>query len=272
VLPSIPAATAQTIVTSPPYWGLRDYGEELQIGLEDTPEEYVGKLVAVFQECRRTLVPSGTLWLNLGDTYAGYHGNRKVPDHLAPSNKPGYRENQRKSTVGVSGLKQKDLVGIPWMVAFALRASGWYLRQDVIWSKPDGGPETAKDRPTTSHEHLFLLSVSPRYYYDGSAVREKPATPGGVGRSLRSVWTVPVAGGRSPHRSRMPAALVETCIRATSRAGDTVLDPFAGSGTTLRTAVLLGRRPLGIELVEEFAEHSRGRVILAQNAVSPEDE
>ena len=230
ILPTLPEESVQCCVTSPPYWGLRDYGTatweggevgcdhipkgkptwgegttntstlqgkasndnheregykgsicpkcgarriDSQLGLERTPEEYVQKMVEAFREVWRVLRKDGTLWLNLGDSYAGYHGNSKVPDNEAPSNKAGYIENMRESTANRNGLKPKDLVGVPWRVAFALQADGWYLRSDIIWAKPNPMPESVTDRPTKSHEYMFLLSKSERYYYDGEAIKEK---------------------------------------------------------------------------------------------------
>ena len=172
------AGSVQCVVTSPPYWGLRSYlgdGDPLkgsEIGSEPTPEEYVNSMVDVFREVKRVLRDDGVLWLNLGDSYAVYHGNSRVPDADAPSNKPGYTENQRSSTVGIGGLKAKDLVGIPWRVALALQADGWYLRSDVIWAKGSCMPESVTDRPTRSHEYVFLLTKNARYFYDADAVKE----------------------------------------------------------------------------------------------------
>src|SRR5690606_1492456 len=154
----LPDNSVHTCITSPPYFGLRDYGVDGQIGLEQTPDEYVSKPVEVFREVRRVLRDDGTLWLNLGDSYAGYHGNKNAAYCDAPSNKGGYFENQRASTVGLSGLKQKDLIGIPWRVAFALQADGWVLRQDIIWHKPNPTPESVRDRCTKAHEMIFLFS------------------------------------------------------------------------------------------------------------------
>lgn len=174
-LRTLPDQSVQCCVTSPPYFGLRDYGHDGQIGLEPTPDDFTAKLVEVFREVHRVLRDDGTLWLNLGDSYAGYHGNKNAAYDAAPSNKGGYFENQRASIVGLGGLKQKDLIGIPWRVAFALQADGWYLRQDIIWSKPNPMPESVRDRCTKAHEYLFLLSKSPRYYYDAEAVSEEVA-------------------------------------------------------------------------------------------------
>ncbi len=164
---------ANTCVTSPPYFGLRDYGAKGQIGLEKSPEEYIAALVEVFARVRDVLADNGTLWVNIGDSYAGYHGNKNAKYEDAPSNKDGYFEGQRESTVGRHGLKQKDLIGIPWMLAFALRADGWYLRQDIIWHKPNPMPESVTDRCTKAHEYVFLLSKKPKYYYNHEAIMEE---------------------------------------------------------------------------------------------------
>jgi len=181
-------ASVHCCVTSPPYWGLRDYGIPGQIGLEETPAQYIEAMMPVFDEVWRVLREDGTLWLNLGDSYIGYHGNREVTD-VSPSDKPGYRENMRLSSVGADGLKNKDLAGIPWRMAFALQERGWYLRCDCIWAKPNPMPESVKDRPTRSHEYLFLLSKSPRYYYDAEAAREPIAalTYGAAQQSISSL-------------------------------------------------------------------------------------
>ncbi len=166
---------AQMCVTSPPYFGLRDYGHPGQIGLEQTPEQYVAAMVEVFRCVKDVLADDGTLWLNIGDSYAGYHGNKNAAYDAAPSNKGGYFENQRKTLVNHNGIKNKDLIGIPWMLAFALRADGWYLRQDIIWSKPNPMPESVRDRCTKAHEYVFLLSKSDRYYFDHEAIKEPVA-------------------------------------------------------------------------------------------------
>jgi len=287
-------ASVHTCVTSPPYYGLRDYGCEGQIGLERTPDEYVAALVDVFREVRRVLRDDGTLWLNLGDSYAGYHGNSRVADADAPSNKPGYTENMRASTVGMGGLKQKDMIGIPWMVAFALRADGWYLRSDIIWSKPSCMPESVKDRPTRAHEYVFLLSKSPSYYYDADAVREPfaestltespirereagsafvdgtpgrrkqfggtNAMPNPKGRNRRSVWTVATQPFAEAHFATMPPALAEPCILAGSGVDGVVLDPFGGAGTTALVARRNGRRFVHIELNPEYMAIAKRRL------------
>ena len=170
-LRTLPDQSVQCCVTSPPYWGLRDYGVPGQIGLESSPQEYVAALLPIFQEVKRVLRADGTLWLNLGDSYIGYHGNKRAHGSAAPSDKDGYREN-RATSVGANGLKNKDMAGIPWRVAFALQDAGWYLRCDCIWAKPNPMPESVQDRPTRAHEYLFLFSKSERYYYDHEAVKE----------------------------------------------------------------------------------------------------
>jgi DNA modification methylase len=237
------------VVTSPPYFGLRDYGHDGQIGLEETPDAYVAKLVDVFREVRRVLRDDGTLWLNIGDSYAGYHGNKNAAYDSAPSNKGGYFENQRKTLVNHEGIKNKDLIGIPWRVAFALQADGWYLRQDIIWHKPNPMPESVRDRCTKAHEYIFLLSKSERYYFDSDAMQE-PATSGATGnaatfkregskreqtipgqaygthrqereevaynetRNRRSVWTVATRPYKGAHFATFPPDLIRPCILA----------------------------------------------------------
>ena len=257
----IPLASdsVQCVVTSPPYWGLRDYGATDQVGLESSPKGYVAKLVSVFRDVRRVLRDNGTWWLNLGDTYTGV-GN---------------------------GLKQKDLVGIPWRVAFALRADGWYLRSDIIWNKTNPMPESVTDRPTKSHEYLFLLTKSPRYFYDAEAIEEpaswerwgdqtekkahtgKAAHLGGktIGeltirdkKNKRSVWTITTQPYSEAHFATFPEKLVEPCILAGSREGDVVLDPFVGSGTTLRVAKNGNRIGVGMDINEEYLDMAKARI------------
>ena len=189
------------VVTSPPYFGLRDYGHDGQIGLEASPEAFVAKLVEVFREARRVLRDDGTLWLNLGDTYAGYHGNKNASYEDAPSNKGGYFENQRKTLVNHNGIKNKDLIGIPWRVAFALQADGWYLRQDIIWHKPNPMPESVRDRCTKAHEYIFLLSKSERYYFDSEAMQE-PAAKWAAGSEFHTGKTGAHQLGRASTKPR----------------------------------------------------------------------
>jgi len=336
-LRSLPDCSVQTCVTSPPYFGLRDYGVDGQIGLEQTPDAFVAELVAVFREVRRVLRDDGTLWLNLGDSYCstdkwgggGNVGKNTVaPDGSVPS------WQVREKRPHIDGLKPKDLIGIPWRVAFALQADGWYLRQDIIWSKPNPMPESVRDRCTKAHEYLFLLSKSPRYYYDADAIAEalapasierlgqptldqqagsdrvpgktngamkavvKPPRIGGskygdddrdeartksgnewtgVGRgqrerkgcpnelanatrNKRSVWEVATQPFKEAHFATFPPALIEPCILAGSRPGDTVLDPFGGAGTTGLVADRFQRHAILCELNPAYAEIARNRI------------
>jgi DNA modification methylase len=293
VLKTMPAQSINTCVTSPPYWGLRDYGVDGQLGLEPTPTEYVANLVEVFREVRRVLRDDGTLWLNLGDSYNGTRMNR--------SGQHGYKDgrsnrDKRFSVGGVEGLKPKDLVGIPWRVAFALQADGWYLRSDIIWHKPNSMPESVTDRPTKAHEYIFLLTKSRRYFYDADAIREphaeasiarwsdggedtdntkyrkeRPDTSVGnlrngsnplhpAGRNKRTVWTVPTQPFPEAHFAVFPPALITPCILAGCPVGGTVLDPFAGSGTTLLVATQHRRKSIGIELNPEYIEIAKRRL------------
>lgn len=360
----LPPESVQTVVTSPPYFGLRDYGVDGQIGLEETPEEYVGKLVQVFRGVREVLRPDGTVWLNLGDSYNGSGG--AGGDYY----EGGLKEGQpRYPGRRVDGLKPKDLIGIPWRVAFALQADGWYLRSDIIWAKPNPMPESVTDRPTKAHEYIFLLSKSPRYYYDAEAIKEPLARPeellrktpavfGGrnkhkgygtrkhsgneyvgtyTGRNRRSVWTIATQPFPEAHFATFPEKLVEPCIlagtspkacptcgapwervverdvlpppdrvnnnpfkhaanthhgeqgstlrnivrrqtvgwRPTCSCSDNdgsgkciVLDPFAGSGTTLLVAERLGRQAVGIEINPEYVEMAKRRLSKVQLSMS----
>jgi len=338
VLAALPAGSVQACVTSPPYWGLRDYGAEGQIGLEESPDAYVAALVAVFAEVRRVLRDDGTLWLNLGDSYAGH----SLPGWRAGNEAKNGGVSNKNGVGHVPGMKPKDLVGIPWRVAFALQADGWYLRSDIIWSKPNPMPESVTDRPTKAHEYLFLLAKSQRYFYDADAIAEPSVTPGdtrhlrldrtqiearqggdsrlttgnptGTSRNARSVWEIATQPFPEAHFATFPEALPRRCILAgTSEAGEcsmcgtpwqrqtertpmvidrssrthskghtrssgtmlepptsvttgweaactcdvpphpqTVLDPFAGSGTTALVARKHGRRSIGIDLSEEY--------------------
>ena len=337
-LRSIPKGSVQTCVTSPPYWGLRDYGtsawvggdnncehiddetktkimgnpefnknrpsreatkvkgyyykeickncgairEDNQIGLENSVDDFVEALCIVFDEVWRVLAEDGTLWLNLGDSYAGNNSRSSNNGRAGFGNK---REGIFSKTG--DGLKSKDLVGVPWRVAFALQARGWYLRSEIIWAKPNPMPESVTDRPTKSHEHIFLLSKSAKYFYDHEAIKEEGVIPAGTKaakgskerfnesgvnsrppeykiydgmRNKRDVWTVPTKGYAGAHFAVYPTALIEPCILAGSREGDTVLDPFSGSGTTGMVALRNGRNYIGTELNPEYAEISRQRI------------
>ena len=247
VLETLPSGSVRTCVTSPPYWGLRDYevSREEQIGAEETPDEYVAKLVKVFEQVARVLSEMALFGLIWGTRITS--GNR--PWRAADRKNPAREMNYRPPTP--EGLKPKDLVGIPWRVAFALQEAGWYLRSDIIWHKPNCQPESVRDRPTQSHEYLFLLAKSLRYYYDTEAARE--AALGGGGRNRRSVWSIPTEPTREGHFATFPPALVEPCVQAGSEEGDVVLDPFFGSGTVGSVANEMGRRFVGIELRPEYA-------------------
>lgn len=308
--------SVQCVVTSPPYWGLRDYGVDGQLGLEKTPEEYVENMVEVFREVKRVLKDDGTLWLNLGDSYNGASSNR--------SGQNGYNDgrenrNKRYSVGGCKGLKPKDLVGIPWRVALALQADGWYLRQDIIWHKPNPMPESVKDRCTKAHEYIFLLSKSAKYYYDADAIKTPlkdqsirrllqdiesqkgsdrvPGKTNGTMKAVggkdwqsnmadsglkikghkgyfdkdgnpicgpmanrKSVWKINTKPYKEAHFAVFPPELPELCIKAGSREGDVVLDPFFGSGTTGWVAQKLRRKWLGIELNSEYIEIANKRL------------
>jgi site-specific DNA-methyltransferase (adenine-specific)/site-specific DNA-methyltransferase (cytosine-N4-specific) len=253
VLRALPEASVHACVTSPPYWGLRDYGVAGQIGAERTVEHYVASLISVFREVRRVLRPSGTLWLNIGDSYTS--GGRTWRD--ADKKNPARGMTYRAPTP--AGLKPKDLIGIPWKLAFALQADGWYLRSDIIWSKPNPQPESVKDRPTRAHEYVFLLSKSERYFYDADAVKE-PAVDGRSKRARRSVWTIQSEPLREAHFATFPPKLVEPCVLASTKRGEVVLDPFFGSGTVGVVAEALGRSYVGIELNEDYADIARRRL------------
>ena len=266
-LRDVPDNSVQTCITSPPYWGLRDYGHDSQLGLESSPEKYVENLVRVFRHVWRVLSDDGTLWLNLGDTYHSAGNRSQSPDKF-------YDGGRVLGTVAIDksikDLKPKDLVGIPWRVAFALQADGWYLRQDIIWAKPNPMPESVTDRCTKSHEYLFLLSKSPRYFYDYEAIKEKAVTSGRVHRgsnftvsdkrNKRSVWTIPTKPFKGAHFAVMPEALVEPCVLAGSAEGDTVLDPFTGSGTVGVVALRHGRNFIGCELNPDYATIAQMRI------------
>ena len=250
----LPAGSVQTVVTSPPYWSLRDYDVSQQIGCDDGLGEYVKSIVVAFDQIRRVLTDDGTVWLNVGDSYTS--GNRK---YRAPDRKNRARAMSVRPPTPV-GLKPKDLIGVPWRLAFALQDAGWWLRSEVIWYKPNAHPESVRDRPTKAHETVFLLSKSQDYFYDVSAVT------GPNGRRLRTMWDINTeprrreSGGIDDHPAVMPMALARRCIRITSRPGDVVLDPYAGSGTTLLAAKELGRNWVGIELKPEYVELIKRRI------------
>lgn len=289
-LRKLPDNSVDSCVTSPPYFNLRDYGVEGQIGLEDIPEEYISRLVEVFREVRRIQKPEGSLWVNIGDSYAGsMKGAANYPE-----NAMNYKQGTNRGTLGVativkkySGYKRKDLIGIPWMLAFALRADGWYLRQDIIWHKPSVMPESVLDRCTKAHEYIFLLSKSPKYYFDSSSISEPCVTcdssvrnrdetklnntPGRTKmqglktnhytrRNKRSVWTVSTVPFKEAHFATYPEKLVQPCIMAGCPEGGIVLDPFMGSGTTGLVAKKLGRNYIGFELNPDYAKMAERRI------------
>jgi len=250
ILKALPDGIAQTVVTSPPYWSLRDYGIEGQLGLEASVHDFIEALAELFDDVRRVLAKDGTLWLNIGDSYTS--GNR---GWRAPDRKNVARAMETRPPTP-DGLKPKDLIGVPWRLAFALQERGWYLRSDLVWNKPNAQPESVTDRPTRSHEYLFLLSSSERYRYDVDAVR------GPNERRLRSVWDLNTQPSREAtgHFATFPESLAERCIRIASQPGDLVLDPFVGSGTTALAAARLGRRFVGCELNPEYVELARRRL------------
>jgi DNA modification methylase len=290
-LKKLPEKSVNTCITSPPYYGLRDYGNDEQIGLEETPAAFIQKLVDVFREVKRVLQDDGTLWVNIGDSYSSHKDCKSIGQTLA---KGTSREDAHVMELGKSrvrdskmlksqGLKNKDLIGIPWMLAFALRADGWYLRQDIIWHKPNPMPESVTDRCTKAHEYIFLLSKSPKYYYDADAIREdikmevgetvrfrerktdKPFGDRNVdtqqgevtydeikGANKRSVWTVTTKPFSEAHFATFPEDLIVDCIKAGCPRDGIVLDPFMGAGTTALVARSHNRNYIGFELNPEY--------------------
>lgn len=255
VLHDFPAGHFQCVVTSPPYWGLRDYGIGGQIGAETSVGAYIEDLVRLFRETRRTLADNGTLWLNIGDSYTS--GGRTWRD--ADEKNKGRAMDYRPATP--DGLKAKDLIGVPWKLAFALQADGWYLRTDIVWNKPNCQPESVKDRPTRSHEYIFLFSKSERYYYDSEAIMEAAQDRRQKAKNRRTVWNINTEPYPGSHFAVYPRALVKLCVAAGSRVGDRVLDPFFGSGTTGVVCNEIGRSCIGIELKPEYAELARERLL-----------
>lgn len=236
----LPSNFFRCCITSPPYWGLRDYGTEGQIGAEDNPNDYIRRLVEVFEQVRRTVTEDGTFWLNIGDSYTSGNRSYRAPDKKNPIRAMSYRARTP------AGLKPKDLIGIPWRLAFALQDSGWYLRSEIIWEKPNCMPESVKDRPTRCHEYFFLFSKSLKYYYDYQSVKE------GNGRNRRTVWSIPTEPFPGAHFATFPPKLIEPCILAGSEPGDWILDPFFGSGTVGVVCEQQQRKYVGIELNPEY--------------------
>lgn len=289
------------VITSPPYYGLRDYGTDGQFGLEETPEQFVENLVTLFREVRRAMKDTGTLWLNLGDSYAGNNSQ------ASNNGRAGYGNPREKVVNRMSdGLKPKDLIGIPWMVAFALRADGWYLRQDIIWHKPNPMPESVTDRCTKAHEYIFLLSKSQRYFYDLDAIRERAETSGerptlesryqngepkrhglkgasqcGAGgfgvdsngmRNKRSVWTVNTKPFKGAHFATFPEDLIEPCVLAGCPKGGLIYDPFGGAGTTSKVAVKHGRDYILSEINPDYIKIAEKRIrdfVIVQGTPDP---
>ncbi len=270
-LKGIDDGIVQTCITSPPYFGLRDYGCGDQIGLEENPEAFVAGLVDVFREVKRVLRDDGTLWLNLGDSYAAARGGTHQPaetlaggiggktlggEKVNRDRCDGYNPSRNAKAIG---LKHKDLIGIPWRVAFALQAGGWYLRQDIIWHKPNPMPESVTDRCTKAHEYIFLLSKSQKYFYNADAIKE-PTSGMDDRRNKRSVWPINTATYKDAHFATYPPALITPCVLAGSRPGDIVLDPFTGAGTTALVAKENSRRFIGCELNPEYLEIAKNRI------------
>ena len=277
---------ARMCVTSPPYYGLRDYGgEDSQIGMEQSPQEYIQQLVEVFRLVRDNLTDDGTLWVNIGDSYYNYRSDGNYPKQTVSKTRQDLPTKTPVRGNKLEGLKSKDLIGIPWMLAFALRDDGWYLRQDIIWHKPNPMPESVKDRCTKSHEYIFLLSKNKNYYYNNEAIKEpakdwgtrdrsngKYHNPGtglaphsGLSKSYdrknkRSVWTVTNKPYKGAHFAVFPPDLIEPCILAGSEENDIVLDPFMGSGTTAMLAKKHNRKYIGCELNEDYASLQSDRI------------
>lgn len=253
--------TFQCCITSPPYWGLRDYDYDEQIGAEEKIEDYINNLVDVFREVRRTLRTDGSLWLNIGDSYTSGGRKWRAPDKKNEGRAMNYRPETPE------GLKPKDLIGVPWRLAFALQADGWYLRSEIIWNKPNCQPESVKDRPTRSHEHIFLLTKSDKYFYDHEAVKEPAIVNGknnGKQKNRRDVWNINTEGFSGAHFAVFPSQLVRLCMLAGSSPDTTVLDPFFGSGTVGAVAIETGRKCIGVEMKEEYAEIARDRISTVQ--------
>ncbi len=248
VLKKLPSEVFQTCVTSPPYWSLRDYGIAGQIGLEHSLQDYLRNLVAVFEEVRRVLRDDGTLWLNIGDSYTSGNRRWRAPDRKNPERAMDVRPPTP------DGLKPKDLIGVPWRLAFALQEAGWYLRADIVWNKPNCQPESVKDRPTRSHECVFLLTKSERYLYNQGEVR------GPNNRNVRTVWDINTEPCPLAHGAVFPRSLIKPCLALGSCPGDLVLDPFLGSGTTGVVAIEMGRRFVGIELNPEYVSIAEDRL------------
>ncbi len=254
ILSRLPKESFQCAVTSPPYWGLRDYDIEGQIGLEEFLPQFINKLVSVFREVHRVLKPDGVFWLNIGDGYTSGNRRWRAPDKKNPARAMSVRPDTPEE------LKPKDLLGIPWRLAFALQQDGWYLRSDIVWNKPNAMPESVKDRPTRSHEYVFMFTKSEKYYYDYEAVKEQRGDGKGA-RNRRSVWDVNTEPSKEAHFATFPAGLVEPCILAGSREGDYILDPFFGAGTVGVVAERLRRNYVGVELHPDYVAIAARRLL-----------
>lgn len=253
VLRKTPTNFVQTVITSPPYWGMRDYGVEGQFGHEKTLDQFVNRIVGLFSEVKRVLKDNGTLWLNIGDGYTSGNRGYRTPDKKNParamkSNRPNTPE----------GLKKKDLLGVPWRIALGLQADGWYLRSDIIWNKPNAMPESVKDRPTRSHEYMFMLTKSEHYLYNYREAKE--VSKAGGTRNLRSVWDINTNCFGGDHYATFPIDLVTPCILASTKTNDFILDPFFGTGTVGVACNMLNRHFIGCEINPHYVEIARARL------------
>ena len=265
LLPQLAAGSVQCCVTSPPYWGLRDYNHAEQIGAEASPEDYVRNLVQVFRQVRRALADDGTLWLNVGDGYARNGGTGRSGPNARVGNTKRLIQRRNCRVPDCWGLKDRDLMGLPWRVAFALQADGWLLRSKITWIKKAPMPESVKNRPSNATEEVFLFSKTARYYYDNRAVREES------GANLRNYWLLGPDADGSPHPATFPRELARRCILLGSRPGDLILDPFSGSGTTGVAALELNRRAVLIELVDDYVAQARERLDSVARRDAPAD-
>ncbi len=253
LLKELPPKTFRCCITSPPYWGTRDYGVEGQIGAEKYLPDYIKSLAEVFKEVKRVLTDDGLLWLNLGDTYTSGDRNTRAADKKNPARAMEYRPPTPE------GLKPKDLIGVPWRVAFYLQEKGWYLRSDIIWYKPNCQPESVKDRPTRAHEYIFMFSKSEKYFYKHEVMQETTG-PNGTPRNKRTVWHVKTVPFPGAHFATFPPNLIEPCILASTEPRDSVLDPFFGSGTVGEVCLKLDRKFVGIEINDEYASIAKKRL------------
>ena len=262
ILPQLETGSIQCCVTSPPYWGLRDYDHSEQIGAESSPEDYMENLVGIFREVRRVLTDDGTFWLNVGDGYARNGGTGNCGPNAQVGNTKKLIQRRNCTVPDCWGLKDRDLMGLPWRVAFALQADGWLLRSKITWVKKAPMPESVKNRPSNATEELFLFSKTPNYYYDNQAVREE------TGANLKNYWLLGPDSSGTPHPAVFPKELARRCILLGTRPGDLILDPFSGSGTTGLVAAELNRKAILIELNKEYVAHAKTRFdAVAQQAL-----